>query len=298
MNYYEEKQEQRRERLRDRAAAADAEASSRFKSADAATAGIPLGQPILVGHHSEKRHRAALARQDTNMRKGIEASDKAKRLRGRAHSVGLGGISSDDPEAVDKLHVKLNRFKKLQAHMKAINASWRKAGKPDPQNDEAGPLLEAKRARWVALLGVEINNAEAARGLVTNAWDGIAARSWGKPQPVESFTLSNLSAKIRATEKRIALLLVEDARAAAPDRTWPCRDGNTITATENETENRVQLIFDRKPGIKLVSEKLRQAGFVWSPTCGAWQRKLNNAGRHAVTYAIGMLQEAGYVALC
>ena len=30
-------------------------------------------QPILVGHHSEKRHRAALDKVDTNMRKGIEA---------------------------------------------------------------------------------------------------------------------------------------------------------------------------------------------------------------------------------
>ena len=63
---------------------------------------IPFGQPILVGHHSETR--------DRNYRKRIhgqlpeerfDASKKAKRRSAeRAASVGKGGISSDDPEAV------------------------------------------------------------------------------------------------------------------------------------------------------------------------------------------------------
>lgn len=39
-----------------------AESGRRWNAALSATAGIPLGQPILVGHHSERRHRNALAR--------------------------------------------------------------------------------------------------------------------------------------------------------------------------------------------------------------------------------------------
>lgn len=38
---------------------------------------IPMGQPILVGHHSERRHRRDIARIDSNMRKAVEESKKA-----------------------------------------------------------------------------------------------------------------------------------------------------------------------------------------------------------------------------
>jgi hypothetical protein len=74
----------RAERMEGRAEKAEAEARHRFSAARAATAAIPFGQPILIGHHSEKRHRAALARSDANMRAGCEASDKAKHYADRA----------------------------------------------------------------------------------------------------------------------------------------------------------------------------------------------------------------------
>ena len=46
--------------------------------------GIPFGQPILVGHHSERAHRKVLERADNAMRKGIEESKKADNYRARA----------------------------------------------------------------------------------------------------------------------------------------------------------------------------------------------------------------------
>ena len=39
---------------------------------------IPMGQPILVGHHSESRHRRDIKRIDSNMRKSIDESKKAE----------------------------------------------------------------------------------------------------------------------------------------------------------------------------------------------------------------------------
>lgn len=48
---------------------------------------IPFGQPILVGHHSESRHRNALKRQDEKMRKSIEEDYKAKYWQQRANHV-------------------------------------------------------------------------------------------------------------------------------------------------------------------------------------------------------------------
>lgn len=58
-----------------------------FQGSHDAVSGIPFGQPILVGHHSEGRHRAALKRQDSRMRKSIEEDEKAKYWESRAGHV-------------------------------------------------------------------------------------------------------------------------------------------------------------------------------------------------------------------
>lgn len=45
---------------------------------------IPFGQPILVGHHSERRHRNHLDKIDNTMRRGVEAHREAERTADRA----------------------------------------------------------------------------------------------------------------------------------------------------------------------------------------------------------------------
>ena len=50
----------RAERRRDWAQKAEERSSRYFEKSEAAVSGIVPGQPILVGHHSEKRHRAAI----------------------------------------------------------------------------------------------------------------------------------------------------------------------------------------------------------------------------------------------
>lgn len=49
-----------------------------FERSNNAVAGIPLGQPILVGHHSEGMHRAAIKRSWAAMDKSVEESKKAE----------------------------------------------------------------------------------------------------------------------------------------------------------------------------------------------------------------------------
>lgn len=130
MNVYEAKQEARRERLEAAAERAQERASAAFKRADLReeVSGIPLGQPVLVGHHSEGRHRAAIKRADNAMRKGIDESKRAAELAGRASSVGTGGISSDDPDAIEKLKGELATCEKRQSDMKEHNAKWKAKG--------------------------------------------------------------------------------------------------------------------------------------------------------------------------
>jgi hypothetical protein len=47
---------------------------------------IPFGQPILVGHYSERKHRRTLEKADNALRSAVEEADKAKYYRGRALS--------------------------------------------------------------------------------------------------------------------------------------------------------------------------------------------------------------------
>lgn len=54
------------------------------QTSDDAVAGIPMGQPILVGHHSETRHRRALARSDANMRRALDENKRAEKWDDRA----------------------------------------------------------------------------------------------------------------------------------------------------------------------------------------------------------------------
>ncbi|MGH2619534.1 MAG: DUF3560 domain-containing protein [Anaerolineales bacterium] len=121
MNHYEAKLEARRERLLARADKLRGEASRRFSAARAATDGIPLGQPILVGHHSEGRHRAALKCSDQNMRAGVAAQKASSEADRRADGVGTAGISSDDPDATSKLGVRIAALEKKQEQMVAVN---------------------------------------------------------------------------------------------------------------------------------------------------------------------------------
>ena len=97
-NRYEEKQATRRERFED-LADKNAQRSTDFHAASRrAVEHIPMGQPILVGHHSEGRHRADIKRAHSAMNKSCEAQEKADYYARKAAGVGGGGISSDDPE--------------------------------------------------------------------------------------------------------------------------------------------------------------------------------------------------------
>ena len=82
---------------------------------------------FLVGHHSEKRHRRDLDRIHNLHGKSIEAGKKADHYRKKAAAVANNqAISSDDPEAVQKLAGKIVELEQLQVFMKEANKCIRK----------------------------------------------------------------------------------------------------------------------------------------------------------------------------
>jgi hypothetical protein len=67
-----------------RASKHEEKADSHFDASHKIVDQIPFGQPILVGHHSEKAHRHAIERSDSHMRHGVEEHKIAENLQDKA----------------------------------------------------------------------------------------------------------------------------------------------------------------------------------------------------------------------
>jgi len=237
MNSYEQKQDARRERLEQRADSATERSNQAYEASNRATQGIVMGQPILVGHHSEARHRGALKRSDNAMRRCVEEAQRAEELSRRAASVGSGGISSDDPDALVKLRAKVEQLKADQERMKAANKAIR-----------ANKTADAQAAALVALGYSD----SAARSLLSPSF---GAASGGYP----AFKLTNNNANIRQTEKRIQVL------ESAAKRVGVEAQGVGYSYHEDCDENRVMFRFPGKPDAD-VRQKLKAEGFKFSPS--------------------------------
>ena len=122
MNTYEQKKQRKIDRFNELAEKNRDKSTALYNSSKAISDLIPFGQPILVGHHSEGRHRRDLKRINSRMDQSIEADKKAAYYEGRAATVENNrAISSDDPEAVTKLKAKIEKCEKTQEIMKAAN---------------------------------------------------------------------------------------------------------------------------------------------------------------------------------
>lgn len=245
-NRYEEKLFNKRERLLERADKADREGDDRIKRADSDAAAIPLGQPILVGHHSEKRDRRFRDRIHNNYSKGYALKDKAGNLRARAASIGTAGVSSDDPDAIVKLEEQLAELEKKHEFNKAINKALRTAIRTgsDEELKKLGfgdaSIAQLKKPDYTGKVGIP------------------------------SYVFSNSSSNMRRIRQRIEAL-----RKAASDKTSEQVHGD-IRIVDNVEENRVQVFFPSIPTPE-VRKKLKQNGFRWSRTAGAWQRHRSDA---------------------
>ena len=170
---------------------------------------------------------------------------------GRIKSVGTGGISSDDPMALDKLKLKLRKLEEFQEEMKAANAAIRMK---DPAKGDAK----------LAELGYSPEDIAKLRA------PDFCGRI-GYP----SYQLQNNNANIRRIRQRIAEL---EKKKENPAEGWEFDGGKVVV---NQGVNRLQIIFDDRPDADLRSE-LKGEGFRWAPSQGAWQRQLtDNAMRAA-----------------
>ena len=185
------------------------------------------------------------AARDRNMEDWNEIQGLLDKIR----STGMGGISADDPQAIQKLEAKLEKLQSAQDTMKAVNAYYRKHKTLD-----GCPNLSAERI-------------EAMKAEMSSQW-----HIDDKPYP--SWALSNNNAEIRRIKGRIAELTRKQETAYAG---WEF-DGGTVEM--NREDNRLQIFFEEKPD-EQTRETLKENGFRWSPKAGAWQRQLNDNAIYA-----------------
>jgi hypothetical protein len=203
---------------------------------------IPFGQPIASNSYRQR---------DINFREKIhnkfgqsfKLQEKAAAAAARAASVGTGGISSDDPEAVAKLKKELASLEALQARMVMANKLVRK-------KDRAG----------LAAAGFSEKQIE---GLFTPDFCGRIGFA--------DFETKNNGANIRRIKQRIAVL-----EASAKRETVEVEKPGGVRILQNVEANRLQIFFPGKPA-EAIRKELKANGFRWAPSEGAWQRMLSNA---------------------
>lgn len=92
-----------------------------FERSNNAVAGIPLGQPILVGHHSEGMHRAAIKKSWAAMDKSVEESKKAEAHESKAEywERMADKIDLSMPESIEFYEHKLEAAKEYHEGLKS-----------------------------------------------------------------------------------------------------------------------------------------------------------------------------------
>lgn len=176
MSTYRERRLAKANRLRGWAEARESRDSSRTPAEQALDA-IPFGQPILVGHHSERRHRNAVDKADNAMRRRMESLDKAEDMASRADNIEAAAeraIYSDDEDAVERLRERIAELEAQRTTIKAANAEYRKAHKDELK--------------------------------------GLSAYQRDQALPYQGYVLTNLGGNINRNKKRLAQMEREKAQ--------------------------------------------------------------------------------------
>lgn len=214
------------------------------------TTGIPMGQPILVGHHSERKHRNAIRKYDNQMRNAINDNEKsvyyvnkAKRLEN--NSV----ISSDDPEAIKKLRDKISKLEENLSFVKTLNSELRKF------KTRSNALIEVKKLS-------DDNSIKKHFIKMLNQAKFYAL----PPDRINAYYLCTTSdtSEIKRLNDRVKELESKNIIEEVVETI------NGVVLKVDKGANRIKLFFEGKPSEE-VRKRLKQNGYRWSPFNSCWQ---------------------------
>jgi hypothetical protein len=109
------------ERLRSASLNADKKSNDYWKASNEGADFLALGEPIKIGHHSEKRHRALIERNHNRMGKSVEFSEKSEQYENRAEywDKKASTINLSMPESLEYYEFELEKAKKYHEGLKA-----------------------------------------------------------------------------------------------------------------------------------------------------------------------------------
>ena len=109
------------ERLNGWAASAEKRSTQYYEASQEGKDFLSLGEPIKVGHHSERRHRALIDRNWERMGKCVAESDKAKDYENRASywEAKTEEVNLSMPESVEYFEYLVEKLEKKHAALKA-----------------------------------------------------------------------------------------------------------------------------------------------------------------------------------
>lgn len=246
-----ERLESKLERRLDWAESRKQKAVKHFAVAQRICNGIPFGQPILVGHHSEKHHRADMNRIDSNMHNGCESEKMASYHEQKADGLDRQlktSIFSDDENAIEALQEKITNLEAEKNRMKALNSLIRKEIKTGLTDGWLTRINATEPEKIQLLHNVKYGN-----------FNGTASPLY------PAYSLTNLSGRIRQAKQRIEEIQRQNVRKEQAEESGGISivgNGEYCTIT-----------FSEKPERDVLTA-LKSAGFHWSG--GSWCGRKEN----------------------
>lgn len=113
--------EKRAAKLLSYASNAEKKANQYYEASNKDKDFLVLGEPIKIGHHSEKRHRKIIEQAHNNFGKYVELSDKAEKYEDRAAywEEKAKNITLANPESLEYFEFKLNEAKAKHEGLKS-----------------------------------------------------------------------------------------------------------------------------------------------------------------------------------
>lgn len=117
----QERARQKAERYSKWAASAEKKSEQYYEASNEGKDFLSLGEPIKIGHHSEKRHRALIERNWNRMGKSVEYSNKAEAHESRAEywSRKENEINLSMPESIEYYEYKLEQAREYHEGLKS-----------------------------------------------------------------------------------------------------------------------------------------------------------------------------------
>ena len=238
-----ERMERRLERREEWAEKAHKRSDAAYGRSNQICENIPLGQPILVGHHSEKRARKDQERIHNAMNKSVAEMKKAEHHTAKARGIQEQldrTIFSDDDDAIERLEEKIEKIENECTEAKRINAAYKAVS------------TKGNRKKFYDM-GYGDEQIDA-------LLDRIEKDSW-VDRPFPSYYLTNRRAEVRRAKKRIEQIKIQRERVKIAEGT---ENGVSIVCGESGW---ARITFAEKPDRSVIQD-LKQNKFHWSD--GSW----------------------------